>query len=31
MEELENQSDYLKICDRNKKIDKLIGHSILIT
>ncbi len=25
------QSDYLKFCDKNKKLDKLIGHSILMT
>ena len=26
-----NQSDYLTMCDKNKRLDKLIGHSILIT
>lgn len=25
------ESDYLRMCERNKKLDKLIGHSLLIT
>ena len=25
------QSEYLKFCDKNKRLDKLIGHSILMT
>tara|TARA_Y100001958_G_C21216803_1_gene542194 strand:- start:339 stop:1157 length:819 start_codon:yes stop_codon:yes gene_type:complete len=29
--EIEGDSDYLKMCSKNKKLDKLIGHSILIT
>ena len=29
--EIKGESDYLKMCERNKKLDKLIGHSILIT
>ena len=24
------QSDYLQFCDKNKRLDKLIGHSLLI-
>ena len=27
----ENQSDYLQFCDKNKKLDKIIGYSLLIT
>ena len=27
----ENQSDYLKFCDKNKNLDKLIGYSLLVT
>ena len=26
-----NQSEYLQFCDKNKKLDLLIGHSLLIT
>jgi hypothetical protein len=29
--EYKEESDYLRICERNKKLDKLIGHSLLIT
>lgn len=29
--EIEGGSDYLIMCEKNKKLDKLIGHSILIT
>ena len=25
------QSEYLQFCDKNKKIDKIIGHSLLVT
>jgi hypothetical protein len=25
------ESDYLRMCERNKKLDKLIGHSLLVT
>ena len=28
---IEGESDYLIMCEKNKKLDKLIGHSILIT
>ena len=28
---VEAESDYLIMCEKNKKLDKLIGHSILIT
>ena len=31
MKEIEGGSDYLIMCEKNKKLDKLIGHSILIT
>tara|TARA_B100001123_G_C15102569_1_gene944152 strand:+ start:52 stop:876 length:825 start_codon:yes stop_codon:yes gene_type:complete len=27
----ENQSEYMQFCDKNKKLDLLIGHSLLIT
>ena len=27
----DEQSEYLKFCDKNKRLDKLIGHSILMT
>jgi len=29
--EIKGESDYLIMCERNKKLDKLIGHSLLIT
>ena len=29
--EYKEESDYLRMCERNKKLDKLIGHSLLIT
>ena len=29
--EFKEESDYLRMCERNKKLDKLIGHSLLIT
>lgn len=29
--EIKGDSDYLIMCERNKKLDKLIGHSLLIT
>jgi hypothetical protein len=29
--EIKGESDYLTMCERNKKLDKLIGHSLLIT
>ena len=29
--EFKEKSDYLRMCERNKKLDKLIGHSLLIT
>lgn len=29
--EQKEESDYLRMCERNKKLDKLIGHSLLIT
>ena len=28
---IKGESDYLIMCERNKKLDKLIGHSLLIT
>ena len=28
---IEGKSDYLIMCEKNKKLDKLIGHSILIS
>ena len=27
----EQQSEYLQFCDKNKKLDQLIGHSLLVT
>lgn len=29
--EIKGESDYLIMCEKNKKLDKLIGHSLLIT
>lgn len=29
--EIKGESDYLMMCEKNKKLDKLIGHSLLIT
>lgn len=29
--EYKEESDYLRMCERNKKLDKLIGHSLLVT
>tara|TARA_Y100000389_G_scaffold24758_1_gene21426 strand:+ start:1952 stop:2761 length:810 start_codon:yes stop_codon:yes gene_type:complete len=29
--EFKEESDYLRMCERNKKLDKLIGHSLLVT
>lgn len=29
--EIKGENDYLAMCERNKKLDKLIGHSLLIT
>lgn len=29
--EYKEDSDYLRMCERNKKLDKLIGHSLLVT
>ena len=29
--EIKGESDYLLMCDKNKKLDNLIGHSILVT
>lgn len=29
--EFKEDSEYLRMCERNKKLDKLIGHSLLVT
>lgn len=29
--EFKEESNYLRMCERNKKLDKLIGHSLLVT